>query len=141
MQYYYGAQNILRALDEAEFWKHQEAEHAGLIPIVTPYLETQYVQKLEQFGIELSHMNSEAVKYIQSVTRSKGALSRGLKIQMLDFIKQCVEQSQNFIELMSEMLQNSHAVRSNPPSQTVINHMIRESQYFIGIDQLILSQT
>jgi hypothetical protein len=139
MQYYYGAQNILRALDEAEFWKHQEAEHAGLIPVVTPNLETQYTQKLERFGLELSHMNSEAVKYTQSVNRSKGAVSRRLKIQMLDFIKQCVTQSQQFNALMGEMLQNSQAVRASAPSQTVLHHMIRESQYFIGIDQLIIS--
>ena len=139
VQYYYGAQNILRALDEAEFWKHQEAEHAGLIPIVTPELESQYVQRLAQFGIELSRMNAEAVKYIESVTRSKGSVSRGLKMQMLNFIKQCVAQSQSFTNYMGEMLHDSHAVRANASSQTVINHMIRESQYFIGIDQLIIS--
>ena len=139
MQFYYGEQNILRALDEAEFWKHQEAEHAGLIPVVTPDLEPQYVQRLEEFGVELGLMNAEAVKYIESVTRSKGMVSRELKMQMQNVIKRCVEQSMSFSDFMKEMLQNSHAVRSNKPSMTVIHHMIRESQYFIGIDQLILS--
>ena len=139
MRYYYGEQNILRALDEAEFWKHQEAEHAGLIPLVTPNLEPQYVQRLEQFSVELSQMNAETVKYIQSVIRSKGMVSQELKIQMLNVIRQCVEQSKGFTELMTDMLQNSNAVRSSQPSQTVIRHMIRESQYFIGIAQLILA--
>ena len=139
MQYYYGEQNILRALDEAEFWKHQEAEHAGLIPVVTPDLEPQYVKKLEQLGIELSLMNAEAVKYIASITRSKQMVSHELKIQMLNLIQRCIEQSKIFTEFMAAMLQNSHAVRSSQPSQTVIRHMIRESQYFIGIDQLILN--
>ncbi|MCL2617010.1 MAG: DUF2935 domain-containing protein [Defluviitaleaceae bacterium] len=138
MQFYYGEQNILRALDEAEFWKHQEAEHAGLIPVVTPGLEADYTQKLEQFGVEMKHMNAEAVKYIQSIVRSRGAVSHQLKAQMLEFIKRCVDQSKSFSELMEDMLQNSVAVRSSQPSQTVIHHMIRESQYFIGIDQLIL---
>ena len=139
MQFYYGEQNILRALDEAEFWKHQEREHAGLIPAVTPNLEPQYVQRLEQFGIELGDMNAETVKYIASITRSKGMVGRELRLQMLNLIKRCVEQSKNFTEFMTEMLQQSHAVRSNQTSQTVIHHMIRESQYFIGIDQLILN--
>ena len=139
MRYYYGEQNILRALDEAEFWKHQEAEHAGLIPLVTPNLEPQYVQRLEQFSVELSQMNAETVKYIQSVIRSKGMVSQELKIQMLNVIRQCVEQSKSFIETLTELLQNSNAVRSNQASQTVIRHMIRESQYFIGIAQLILA--
>ena len=139
MRFYYGEQNILRALDEAEFWKHQEAEHAGLIPAVTPELEPQYVQRLAQFGNELARMNAEAVKYIESIIRSKGMVSRVLKTQMLRFIKECVEQSGCFCAFMEELLENSNAVRSSNTSQTVLRHMIRESQYFIGIDQLIIS--
>jgi len=139
MQFYYGAQNILRALDEAEFWKHQEAEHADLIPIVTPHLEPQYVQKLTHFGDEMSKLNAEAVRFVESVTRSQGEVSPELKAQMLEFIMICVEQSQKFVDFMEEILNNSHAAQSNPPSVAVIHHMIRESQYFIGIAQLILS--
>jgi CRISPR/Cas system-associated protein Csm6 len=139
MRYYYGGRNILRALDEAEFWKHQEMEHAGLIPVVTPGLEPEFTQRLEQFGIELGRMNAEAVKYIESGARSKGMAGREMKAQMLDFVKRCVAQSQNFSDFMEELLKESHAVQANPPSQTVIHHMIRESQYFIGIDQLMLS--
>ena len=138
MQYYYGEQNILRALDEAEFWKRQESEHAGLIPVVTPGLEPEYVQRLEQFGAELNYMLSESVKYVTSVTRSKGKVSHDLKIQMLNFLRQCIDQSTRFVGFMEEMLQASNAVRANQASQTVLNHMIRESQYFVGIDQLIL---
>ena len=138
MQNYYGEQNILRALDEAEFWKHQETEHAGLIPVVTPGLEEQYVQKLEKYGVELGNMHAQAVKYTASITRSKGAVSRELRRQMVDFIRQCVQQSQEFSAFMTELLADSQAVKSQQTSQTVIRHMIRESQYFIGIDQLIL---
>ncbi|MCL2218163.1 MAG: DUF2935 domain-containing protein [Defluviitaleaceae bacterium] len=138
MQYYYGEKNILRALDEAEFWKHQEAEHTGLIPVVTPNLEPQYVQRLEAFGLEFNNMNAEAQKFITSITRSKGMIDHELKAQMLSFLNACVEQSKAFINLMTEMLQNSHAVRANATSQTVLNHMIRESQYFIGIEQLMV---
>ncbi|MCL2351232.1 MAG: DUF2935 domain-containing protein [Firmicutes bacterium] len=138
MQYYYGEQSIHRALDEAEFWKLQEAEHAGLIPVVTPNLEPQYVKGLERFGDELSHMHAEAVKYAESLTRSKGVADRELRARMLGLIKLCVEQSKGFAEFLGEMLQNSRAVYSSAPSKTVIRHMIRESEYFIGIDQLIL---
>ena len=138
MQYYYGEQNILRALDEAEFWKHQETEHAGLIPVVTQGLEPQYIQKLEDFGVELGHMNAQAVQYTASITRSKGAVSRELRRRMVEFIHQCIKQSQEFSAFMTELLADSQAVKSQQASQTVIHHMIRESQYFIGIDQLIL---
>ena len=138
MQFYYGAQNILRALDEAEFWKHQEAEHTDLIPIVTPNLEAQYVKALAQFGEEMNKLNAEATKYVESVTRAEGAVSPELKAQMLELILLCVEQSQKFVDFMEDLLNNSRAVRANPPSVAVIHHMIRESSYFIGIAQLIL---
>ena len=139
MQYYYGAQNILRALDEAEFWKHQEMEHASLIIHITPNLESAYVHKLEELGREIGHLYAEAVKYIESVSRSRGVLSREIKMQILNFIKKSVEQSQRFATFMEELLEKSHAVHENRHSQTVIHHMIRESKYFIGIAQLILS--
>ena len=138
MQFYYGAQNILRALDEAEFWKRQEADHTDLIPIVTPNLEAPHVKALAQFGKEMSKLNEETMKYVESVVRSEGAVSPELKAQMLDLIALCVEQSQKFVDFMEGLLNNSQAVRANPPSVAVIHHMIRESQYFIGIAQLIL---
>jgi len=138
MQYYYGSQNILRALDEAEFWKHQEAEHADLIPLVTPHLESEYKQPLEQFATDFRLTHAEAVKYITSINRSKGMINRELKTQMQGLIRRGVMQSQNFINLMTMMLNNSHAIRVNQPSQGLIHHMIRESSYFIGIDQLML---
>ena len=138
MQFYYGETNILRALDEAEFWKHQEAEHAGLIPLVTPSLEQEYVQRLAQYGIELNSMNAETVKYITSITRSNGMVSREMRTQMLKLIRECIEQSREFVKYMTKLLEDSNAVRSSQSSQVVIHHMIRESQYFIGIDQLII---
>ena len=139
MQFYYGADNILRALDEAEFWKHQEADHAELIRTITPNLEARYVSKLVQFGEELNHLNAEAAKYIESVNRADGAVSPELKAQMLELILLCVDKSQQFVDFMEELLKDSKAVQANPSSMAVIRHMIRESQYFIGIAQLILS--
>jgi len=138
MQFYYGDQNILRALDETEFWKMQESEHADLVPLVTPSLESEYVAKCHQFRIEFSQAHAEAAKYIESVTRSKGMVGRELKVQMLQFISKCIGQSQSYVDFIGSLLTDSHAVRANPPSQEVIRHMIRESEYFIGIAQLIL---
>ena len=121
-----------------EFWKLQESEHAELIPLVTPNLEPKYVAKLRQFRIAFSDMQAEATKYITSITRSKGMVSRELKVQMIPFIKACMEQSQDFTQFIGSLLSGSHAVMNNPSSQEVIRHMIRESKYFIGIAQLIL---
>lgn len=138
MQYYYGEKNLYRALDEAEFWKHQEAEHAELILAITPNLEPNYAMALQQFQQELSETYEEAVKYSESVVRSKGVISSPLRMEMLQFIRHCLEQSQRFVALLQELLQKSQAVKANSTVQVVLHHLIRESQYFIGIDQLIL---
>ena len=70
MQYYYGEQNILRALDEAEFWKHQEAEHTTVIIIAANGLEQQYVHQLNDFKLEFDRLYSMLVRSIESVTIS-----------------------------------------------------------------------
>ena len=49
MRYFYGDKNILRALEEAEFWKHQESEHTDVIQEISPDLESEYVERLEKY--------------------------------------------------------------------------------------------
>lgn len=49
MRFFYGDKNILRALEEAQFWKHQESEHTDVIMEVVPDLEDEYVTKLEEY--------------------------------------------------------------------------------------------
>lgn len=110
VQYYYGEQNIYRALDEAEFWKNQEAEHTTVIILTTPGLEQEYVDKLHQFELEFRRLHSELVLLIESVTRSKFALTRDLKAGMISLIKECIQSSQMFVIFLQELLQNSSAV-------------------------------
>jgi len=137
MQYYYGDKNILRALDEAEFWKHQEIEHTSVIQLVTPNLEDKYVSGLNGFGLQFSKMHAELVKYIESAVRSRGELSSGLYNEMAMAVKMSIQLSAEFVDYLNTMLGQSRSVQGNASSQTVINHIIRESQYFIGIDQLL----
>ena len=138
MQFYYGSQNLLRALDEAEFWKHQESEHAGLIPIVTPGLEEEYIHRLEHFSIGFTYIGTKIVRYLESVVRSGGTIGEDICQKIVELVNECVEQSKSFVEFLLELLKNSKAVHHSTASQVVVNHMMRESQYFIGIDQLIL---
>lgn len=138
MQYYYDENNLLRALDEAEFWKHQEAEHTTVIILVTNNLEPKYFMELQEFGEDFSHMHSKVVNYIGKIILSKGNLEKELKSKIFELVTQCIEQSEIFVEFLEEMLQTSKAVKSSTSSQIVIHHIIRESQYFINIDQLML---
>ena len=137
MQYYYGDKNVLRALDEAEFWKRQEIEHTSVIQLVTPNLEDRYVTGLNGFELQFSKMYAELVKYVESAVRSRGELTSGLYNEMAMAVKMSIQLSAEFVEYLNTMLGQSRSVQGNASSQTVINHIIRESQYFIGIDQLL----
>lgn len=138
MQFYYGKQNLLRALDEAEFWIHQQAEHTTVIQLVTPGLETEFAKRLKEFERDFNSTHSELIKYTESVVRSIGMFRNNLRVEMINLINQSILQSEQFNELLGKVLQKSEAVQKSTSSQIVINHIIRESQYFIGIDQLIL---
>lgn len=138
MQFYYGEKTVHRVLDEAEFWKQQEAEHTVVIQEIVPNLEPQFVRELEQFKRRFEKTKGRVVRYIETVIRSKGHISPSLEQEILQLIEFAIRESQQFINFLNRMLAESGAVRSNPTAQVVINHIRRESEYFIGIAQTIL---
>lgn len=138
MQFFYGEKNLARVLDETEFWKHQESEHTVVVRQVTPNLEAEFVSQLQQYEESFNQAQGIAVKYMESVNRSSAYISPALEQQMLQFIDFAVRQSQQFVLLLHQMLTESEAVRKNQVSVIVINHVRRESEYYIGVAQLVL---
>jgi len=138
MQYYYGDKNLLRALDEAEFWMRQSAEHTDVIPAVTPNLEKDFSDMLKEFGGLFNNIHNNLVKCVESVVRSKGNPGAKLNGEITEWIEYSVKITEGFVTFLNDVLSASKAVKENATSQTVINHIIRESEYYAGIAQLIL---
>lgn len=139
MQFYYGEKNVLRVLDETEFWKRQEGEHTVVIRTIVPDLEPRFVQQLLEFETAFRQMEGKAVELIESVIRSKGRLGSELKKEIIMFLEAAICQSRQFIQFLDTILAESIPIRTNPTAQVVINHIRRESEYYIGIAQVILS--
>jgi hypothetical protein len=139
LKFYYGDKNLLRVLDEVEFWKRQESEHTVVIRQVVTNLEAQYVRLLQEWELAFAQTEGVAVQYIETIIRSNFNISNTLKQQIIQFISYACNQSQKFIEFLNEMAANSNAVRGNQVAQVVINHIRRESEYFIGIVQAFLN--
>ncbi|HBX22930.1 MAG TPA: DUF2935 domain-containing protein [Desulfotomaculum sp.] len=139
MQFYYGDRNLLRILDEVEFWKRQEGEHTVVIRQIVNNLEPRYVALLQEWEQAFNQTEGVAVKYIEAVTRSNFNVSPALEQQIIQFIQYALNQSQNFILLLDEMVAQSEAVRNNPVALVVINHIRRESEYFSGIVKAFLN--
>ncbi len=140
MQYYYGNQMPLRVLDEAEFWKHQEEEHTVVIRELVPNLEQQYVQDLKEWEKEFAKTHQRVVRYIETVNRSNGQVSQELYQDILQLVSYCLEQSGQFINFCRQLMEQSEPISSNPTAKVVLNHIIVESEYFIGVAQTILYQ-
>lgn len=137
MRFYYGDKNIYRVLDEMEFWKRQEAEHTVVIRQIVKDLEEEFVKELESFEKKFSETEGMAVRYIETFIRSKCSLDPMFTQQTLELIYFGLQQSQQFIDLLDRILAES-AASNDPVAATVINHIRRESEYFIGIAQTIL---
>ena len=137
VQFYYGDQMPLRVLDEAEFWKEQEEEHTVVIREALNNLEEQYVDALKQWKQALSVTHQKVVSYVESVNR-RDYVHEEFQAQVLQLVAFCLEESQQFIELCRQIKVNSVAVKDNVFGKTLLDHIIRESEYFIGIARVVL---
>ncbi|WP_174614897.1 DUF2935 domain-containing protein [Virgibacillus ihumii] len=138
MQYYYGSQMPLRVLDEAEFWKMQESEHTVVMRELMPNLEQEYVDALKHWEEVLNTTHQHVKRFIESVVRSKNKVAPALYQQVLDLVSFCLQESVAFIQFCRQVKTESEAAANNQTAKVVINHIIDESEYFIGIAQTIL---
>ncbi|SFE97109.1 DUF2935 domain-containing protein [Alteribacillus iranensis] len=137
MQFYYGQQMPLRMLDEAEFWKHQEEEHTVVIRELIPQLEDVYVNALKKWEEVLGETRQQVLQFIEIVI-SSNQIPYFLFQRFFHFVSFWLRQSQQFIELCHQLKRHSEPIRENPTANIVIDHIIRESEYFTGIAQALL---
>lgn len=140
MQFYYGDKMPLRILDEGEFWKHQEAEHTQVIRALVPNLEPQFVSALQAWEQELSRTQATFVQYIETLIRTGQHQNRAFYARVLQLVQFALQQSLQFIALLNRLGTESAAIRANATAIVVLNHIRRESEYFIGISQALLYQ-
>lgn len=130
----------LRVLDEAEFWKHQEEEHTVVIRELVGNLEQKYVSALKKWEMEFAKTHQRVVRYIETVNRSNGQISQSLYHDIMQLTSYCLKQSEQFINFCRTMMTESVPISTNPTAKVVLNHIIVESEYFIGVAQTILYQ-
>ncbi|UOQ92100.1 DUF2935 domain-containing protein [Halobacillus shinanisalinarum] len=140
MQYYYGNQMPLRVLDEAEFWKHQEEEHTVVIRELVRNLEQEYVESLKEWEKEFAQAHHRVIRYIETVNRSNGQVTVSLYQDLMQLVTFCLQQSQQFINFCQRLMEESEPISTNQTAKVVLNHIIVESEYFIGVAQTILYQ-
>lgn len=138
MQFCYGEKNHIRILEEAEFWKRQEAEHTVVIREIVSDLEEEFVEKLEESQKVFSTMEATILQLIERLNRSCYIVTPELVQYIIYLIQVTLHQSQMFVELLTTIIGESAAVKGNLAAVVVINHIIRESEYYIGIAKAYL---
>jgi hypothetical protein len=138
MQFNYDEKMPLRILDEGQFWKRQETEHTEVIRALVTNLEPQYVQALEVWEQAFSQTEGLFTRYIEAVIRSGHQISPELHGQIMQLVCFAAEQSQQFVLFLNYLLANSQPIKTNQTAVVVVNHIRRESEYFIGIAESLL---
>jgi|GEM_PF-141367 len=139
MRFNYGEMNSLRALEEAEFWKHQEGEHTQVIQEVVMDLEDEYVDKLIEYKGIFDATEARLIQYIETIINLKNSITPEMEQEIMQMINLTIMQSQVFIDFLGKLIKESTAVSNNPIANVVIHHIRRESEYYIGIVKAFLA--
>lgn len=139
MRFNYGENNAIRALEEAEFWKHQEGEHTEVIQELSPDLEEEFVNKLNEYKEVFNSTEARILQYIETLVNNKGAITPSMNEYIMQLIDISIRQSQVFVNFLGKILKESKAISNNPIAAVVLNHIRRESEYFIGLISAFLN--
>ncbi|QCT01359.1 Manganese/iron superoxide dismutase-like protein [Paenibacillus algicola] len=132
MLYIYGPQLPARILEEIIFWKQQEAEHTEVIKAIIPGLEQVYIKLLDDWAIVFTETEKAAEQLLPSAS-SHGALPPGIIAPIEQLVSMSMHQSKVFIQQLRLMMERSAAVQQLPLAPVVLEHIIRESQYFLDV--------
>lgn len=135
----YGPLMPLRLLEEIRFWKDQEKEHTVVIRELIPNLEPDYVKAMKNWEPAFAHTEFQAIQWIEAAIRSPGAIPPYIQCHALSLLRTSIEQTNAFIHQLQQMKLESAAIRSLSTAPIVIDHIIRESEYFLGILQAYLA--
>lgn len=139
MQFCYGDMNHIRILEEAEFWKRQESEHTVVIREIVSGLEKEFEERLEEYQRIFSATESTVMQYIERLNRSCYEITPEVVENIINIINITISQSKTFINFLNNMMKDSTAVKNTITAPVVINHIIRESKYYIGIAKAYLT--
>ncbi len=126
----YGQVLPVRILEEIAFWKKQEQEHTVVIKAVIPQLEERYVKLLDEWAIVFGATEQAARQLLEA---SQGCSPAELAAGTEQLLQVACSQSREFIRQLYALMEGSAAVKAQPLAGTALLHIIRESEYVLGV--------
>lgn len=138
MLYGYGSMLPIRILDEIQFWKNQEFEHTEFIKALISNLEIPYVNLLTEWAMVFKKSELTARTLLDQSLSSNTTSAPFLPLEIEQLLSLSCLQSREFIRQLYSIKDQSGAIRENSLANTVLLHIIRESDYFLHtLDTLI----
>lgn len=109
MEFCYGDKNSVRILEEAQFWKRQEAEHTVVIREIVNSLESMYVVKLQELQRVFSQTEATITQYMKRLRRTCYEITSEVLEDIICLIELTWEQSEMFVEYLDMMTKQSQA--------------------------------
>lgn len=138
MQFYYGEQMPFRILDEAVNWKVQEANYTALMGRVMGHLQREQLSDLKHWKDALDTTHRHVLRFIESATRANQQFALHLHEQVLELIYSCMQESVGFIHFCRQLKIKNRSIQHNPIALEIIDHVIHQSDQFIGYAQTVL---
>lgn len=139
MEFCYGEKNNVRILEEAGFWKRQESEHTVVIREVIPDLEAEFVAELEEAQRIFSQTEGTIDQYMKRLRQTCFKITPDILEEIICLIEVTLKQSIMFVDFLDTMIKESSVLRGNATAVIVVAHIMRESEYYIGIAKAYLS--
>lgn len=128
-----------RIMEEIRFWKMREKENVHMLLQLPTGLEPQYVQLLTAWQDVLHKTETAVHGRIATAIQSQAATPHTHQ-SVKETMKQAVKQSEDLSQHLHELTKRSAALSTHPLMKTIIHHLIRESDYFIGIFRSLLDK-
>lgn len=122
----------VRVIEFIRHWKLQEKEHAAVILQAAPELEPQYVQLLQSWEPVFSHTAHYTNQWLDDWLPFPARLPAQVAESVESLIDAALQQSRTYVDQLTQLTERI-ASESTAITKTVINHAIRESNYYIGL--------
>ncbi|KIL42233.1 hypothetical protein SD70_01410 [Gordoniibacillus kamchatkensis] len=131
----YGTLMPIRVLEEIRFWKMQEREHTLVIRALAPDLEAPFAALLSEWESVFEQSEMAAGRMLEAAVHGGLVVSQPQHAEVSRLLTVSAVQSEQFIRHLMRMEGESAPIRSRPVVKTVLEHIIRESEYFLGVLQ------
>lgn len=125
----------LRMIEEVRFWKMREKENIALLSRLCTGIEPHYAQLLNAWEDVLNKTGDATNRWITASLRDSSTATNELKM-----IEHAVKQSEDLTQHLQKLTVQSRTIANSPLITLVVQHMIHESDYFLGVFHTVLTE-